>query len=92
MKTLIALPLALGIALTSSAAAFAANDASGQQLHRYRAIHHRTVVARAEAPAPATMFPARAPWPYPFNTHETDGLSRNLDDCVKYSCIDSGGG
>jgi hypothetical protein len=23
---------------------------------------------------------------------ETDGLSRNPDDCVKYGCIDSGGG
>ena len=23
---------------------------------------------------------------------ETDGLSRNPDDCVKYGCIDNGGG
>lgn len=89
MRALIALPLALGIALTSSAAAFAANDASGQRVHRYRAIHHRTVVARAEVPATATIFPARGP--YPFNTHETDGLSRNPKDCVKYGCIDAGG-
>jgi hypothetical protein len=91
MKTSIALPLALGIALTSSAAALAANDPY-EQLHSYRAIHHRTVVARAEAPAPATIVPARGPWPYPSNTHETDGLSRNPNDCVKYGCIDSGGG
>jgi hypothetical protein len=91
MRALIAAPLALGIALTSLAA-FAANDASGQQLHSYRAIHHRTAVARAEAPTPATLFPARGPWPYPLSTHETDGLSRNPNDCVKYGCIDNGGG
>ena len=91
MRALIALPLALGIALTNPAGAFAANDIPGQQLHRYRAIHHRTVVARAEAPAPAPIFPARGPRPYPFNTHETDGLSRNPNDCVKYGCIDAGG-
>jgi hypothetical protein len=23
---------------------------------------------------------------------ETDGLSRNPDDCAKYGCIDNGGG
>ena len=29
---------------------------------------------------------------YPYNIHETDGLSRNPDDCVKWGCIDIGGG
>ena len=92
MRALIALPLALGIALTGSAAAFAANDISGQQLHRYLATHHRTVVVRAEAPAPATRYFVASPWPYPYNSHRTDGLSRNPDDCVKYGCVDVGGG
>jgi hypothetical protein len=92
MKTLIALPLALGIALTSSAAALAANGGY-DQFHSHRAIHHRIVAApRAEALAPVTILPARAPWSYPFNYHETDGLSRDRGDCLKYGCIDSGGG
>jgi hypothetical protein len=30
--------------------------------------------------------------PYPYNIHETDGLSRNPDDCVKWGCIDVGNG
>jgi hypothetical protein len=57
----------------------------------HRAIHHRTLVARAEAPVPATIFPRRGPSPYPLNYHQTDGLSRNPDDCLKYGCIDNGG-
>jgi hypothetical protein len=28
---------------------------------------------------------------YPYNVHETDGLSRNPDDCVRWGCIDAGG-
>jgi hypothetical protein len=28
--------------------------------------------------------------PYPYNIHETDGLSRNPDDCAKWGCIDAG--
>jgi hypothetical protein len=25
---------------------------------------------------------------YPYNVHETDGLSRNPDDCMRWGCID----
>lgn len=25
---------------------------------------------------------------YPYNIHETDGLSRNPDDCLRWGCID----
>jgi hypothetical protein len=32
------------------------------------------------------------PYGYPYNIHETDGLSRNPDDCVKWGCVDVGGG
>jgi hypothetical protein len=28
---------------------------------------------------------------YPYNIHETDGLSRNPDDCTRWGCIDVGG-
>lgn len=26
---------------------------------------------------------------YPYNIHETDGLSRNPDDCVRWGCVDN---
>jgi hypothetical protein len=52
---------------------------------------HRVPVARAEAPVPATIFPRRDPLSYALNYHETDGLSRNPNDCLKYGCIDTGG-
>jgi hypothetical protein len=32
------------------------------------------------------------PYGYPYNIHETDGLSRNPDDCVRWGCVDVGGG
>jgi hypothetical protein len=32
------------------------------------------------------------PYGYPYNIHETDGLSRNPDDWVRWGCIDVGGG
>jgi hypothetical protein len=84
MKIEIALPLALGIALAAPTSAYA-------DLSHYRPVHHRTVVARADAPAPPIRYFVPSPWPYPFNYHETDGLSRNPDDCVKYGCVDNNG-
>jgi hypothetical protein len=30
-----------------------------------------------------------SPYGYPYNIHETDGLSRNPDDCNKWGCIDA---
>jgi hypothetical protein len=38
---------------------------------------------------PPTVFPSRRPQPYPYNFHETDGLSRNPNDCAVWGCIDS---
>ena len=32
------------------------------------------------------------PYGYPYNVHETDGLSRNPDDCARWGCVDVGGG
>jgi len=31
------------------------------------------------------------PYGYPYNVHETDGLSRNPDDCSRWGCVDVGG-
>ncbi len=28
---------------------------------------------------------------YPYNVHETDGLSRNPNDCVRWGCVDNSG-
>ena len=28
------------------------------------------------------------PYGYPYNIHETDGLSRNPNDCTRWGCID----
>ena len=32
------------------------------------------------------------PYGYPYNIHETDGLSRNPDDCAKWGCVENAGG
>jgi hypothetical protein len=32
------------------------------------------------------------PYGYPYNIHETDGLSRNPDDCARWGCVDVGRG
>ena len=87
MRTKIALPLALGVALATPASAYAAL-AAPEPIQTHRVIYHRRVAARAEVPAPAPAYaPAR---PYHFGDQETDGLSRNPDDCVTYGCIDNG--
>ena len=69
--------------LLAGAAAANAGDASRTlmyELHAHRAVHHEAVDPRASALAPA---PAAASARQP----QTDGLSRNDDDC-NYGCID----
>lgn len=67
---------------------------SAAPVARHLTVHH-TIDPRAiaEAPAAPTLF-----WQGLFGSYvpaarkpETDGLSRNRADCVKYGCIDSGG-
>jgi hypothetical protein len=82
--------MALALAAPSSVAE-AKNHAP---VSRHLALHHGSIDPRAAAQVPAAFFlfdwsgsyapAARKP--------ETDGLSRNPDDCAKYGCIDSGGG
>lgn len=83
MKALIALPLALGIGLAVPVSAYAGPNAYGP-VHHYRAIHLRSVVASAEAWAPAVVL---APVTRNPSTFELEGLSRNPDGCAKYGCI-----
>jgi hypothetical protein len=83
MQLKIASIVALGIAL---AVPLAAKAAPSERAWRHVPHHHRTVVTRAQAPRAAILAAARPA----FGDNETDGLSRNPDDCVTYGCIDNG--
>ena len=84
-------PLAVGIVLAGALAAYPAVGAS-KPFPSYRTIHHSSVEAHAPTLPPQPEFAAARPWPYPYNTHATDGLSRDPDDCASYGCVDTGGG
>ncbi len=53
------------------------------------------VTAQVASQLPASQLPRvfKDPDPlsyYPYNIHETDGLSRNPDDCARWGCVDVG--
>jgi hypothetical protein len=78
--------LALGIVLAGPGAAYG-TERPVSPAHSRRTIHHRAVVRDAPSSAPAidprAEVPSAArPWSYPANHHETDGLSRNPEDCA----------
>jgi hypothetical protein len=62
------------------------SDRVGRHLHF---AHQKIAAMRAAVPERPTVFPSARPQPYPYNYHETDGLSRNPNDCVVWGCIDS---
>jgi hypothetical protein len=84
--------MALALA-TPSSAAEAKNYAP---VSSYLALHHRSVDRRATAQVPAApvffLFNGSGSYVPAPRKPETDGLSRNPDDCAKYGCIDNGGG
>jgi hypothetical protein len=84
--------MALALAAPSSTAE-AKNHAP---VGRYHALQHRSVDPRAAAQVPAApaffLFDGSGSYVPAPRKPETDGLSRNPDDCVKYGCIDNGGG
>ena len=56
-----------------------------------------TLTAEAASKLPPDQLPRifrdpTNPYGYPYNIHETDGLSRNPDDCVRWGCLDVNGG
>lgn len=57
--------------------------------HVSRVAHQNFADMRAAVPQRPTVFPSARPQPYPYNFHETDGLSRNPNDCAVWGCIDS---
>ncbi len=73
---------------TAANAAFS-QPASVATEHVLRIGHRDVADMRAAAPEPPTVFPSRRPQPYPYNYHETDGLSRNPNDCAVWGCVDS---
>ena len=53
------------------------------------------ITAQVASQLPASQLPRvfKDPDPlvhYPYNIHETDGLSRNPDDCARWGCVDVG--
>jgi hypothetical protein len=57
--------------------------------HASRVAHRNLADMRAAMPNTSTVFPSSRPQPYPYNFHETDGLSRNPNDCAVWGCIDN---
>jgi hypothetical protein len=78
---------ALGILLAAPVMTYPAASANARTMHRAHP-HHKDNFADAKALAPLWTTPAAAA---PYSAHDTDGLSRNPDDCAKYGCIDNGG-
>ena len=62
---------------------------AGAAAHASRVAHQNLGDMRAAVPGTPTVFPSSRPQPYPYNFHETDGLSRNPNDCAVWGCIDS---
>jgi hypothetical protein len=90
--------LACGFLLTTLALAaptFAAEAGNHAPVSRHLTLHYRSV-----DPRPTALAPVTGPlWPNFFGSYvpaprkpETDGLSRNPEDCARYGCIDNGGG
>jgi hypothetical protein len=87
MKTFLNSSLALGILLAAPVMTYPAASANARTMHRAHP-HHKDNFADAKALMPLWTTPAAAA---PYSAHDTDGLSRNPDDCAKYGCIDNGG-
>jgi hypothetical protein len=88
---------ALAVAAPNSVAHAGSSAPVGRYLTvHHNSVHHNSVDPRAIAEVPTApaffslgSFGSYVPAP---RKPETDGLSRNRDDCVKYGCIDNGGG
>jgi hypothetical protein len=91
--------LAWGLLLTTLAFAAPNSVAEAKNLapvSRHLALHHERIDPRAAAQVPAApaffLFDWSGSYVPAARKPETDGLSRNPDDCAKYGCTDSGGG
>jgi hypothetical protein len=85
MRRTICLRIVLAVALSGSVAGCQSES---------RNIPVMTIQQANQLPAsqlPRIFRDPSNPYGYPYNIHETDGLSRNPDDCVRWGCIDAGG-
>jgi len=82
------LTLALLCAGSMQASAALSHKYSNRVVRHSYATHQNVATLRAEVHERPTVFPSAWPRPYPYNFHETDGLSRNPNDCVVWGCID----
>ncbi len=97
MKTSFVASLAFGLALASPAAGYASDQAPNPPhrhhiAHRQVVQHNPAVDVRAAAYAQPTAFALFGQWASPSSVQsgsvqETQGLSRNPDDCAKFGCI-----
>jgi hypothetical protein len=81
--------LALLCAGPMTATAALSQNAGVPAAHASRVAHQNLADMRAADPQRPTVFPSARPQPYPYNFHETDGLSRNPNDGAVWGCIDS---
>ncbi len=94
MRLSAAAALALGVILSAPIAASAADTATPIQKHRvhhhhaYKSVRTERIEPGSIAQVPAWPEPSFFPYiaPYPPSQGDTDGLSRNPDDCNK-GCI-----
>jgi hypothetical protein len=96
MKICVLASLALGLALASSTALSASDHAPKPPLRRhvahFQVVELNPVDLRATAYAHPTFFPLFGQWASQPSAQdhsivETEGLSRNPDDCVRWGCV-----
>jgi hypothetical protein len=81
--------MALALLCAGSMQAALSHKYSDRVAHRRHLANQNFASMRAAIPERPTMFPLARPQPYLYNFHETDGLSRNPNDCAVWGCIDS---
>jgi hypothetical protein len=101
MKTSVLASLTLGLALAAPAAGLASSGAS-YPLQGHRMSHHKSVAHRHSADSRAVAYAHPTSLPVfgmlahrsivlDSRGHETDGLSRDPSDCVRWGCVDNSG-
>jgi hypothetical protein len=87
MKTFLNTSVALGILLAGPAMTYPTASAGALAMHRAHP-NQQADFADASALAPLSATPLATA---PCSAQQTEGLSRNPDDCSRYGCIDEGG-
>ena len=101
MKTFVLASLTLGLALAAPAAGWLfwslANPLHRHPMSHHKVVDHRQAVDSRDcnlcSPTSLTLFGmlAYASIVHDNRGHETDGLSRDPNDCVRWGCVDNSG-